>query len=617
MKIVQIGSCISLQVTRFLIDRGHEKIASFSHLKSEFLRGYLDSNLSDGVYELEKIKELLPDIRRDKTRNTQEKIRMNEKWIVAQTSEILRTMESSIAVCDVLVVDSLYDVRSKLFKINNAPRAFPNLKLVGNLYDDFELKEQKLLAINEVHDNYKYVFSVFKDINPNLKVFFINPPVTGFELSSKSKNLDISVIINRTKQLSKLKFDGDVFVFPAFDLKEEFVDAQKGATYYFDPVTEAYATTIENVIQSEDFSEQLSENFALYKAKEVNIPIPQAIECNHPYSSLPPSAYWRKAIADNNPFQFKDIYKKKFTISKDTKVATFGSCFAQHIGKHLRRNGVNCLDVEPAPEDMPFNERKQWGYELYSARYGNIYSARQMRQLFDSAFEKIQFDDVWEKDNRYYDAFRPTLSPGGYETKTAVLTERKEHLKKVRELFQNLDLLVFTFGLTETWENVENGSVYPVCPGVTVGIFDENLHRFKNMNFEETLADFEYVLQNVKKINEKAKFLVTVSPVPLTATASGQHVLPATIHSKSILRAVCSALCDKYPDLDYFPSYEIISSFPYRGMFFEPNMRSVSMVGVEHVMAHFFDEHRNLSDANSYEDEYALDLICEEELLDN
>ena len=40
--------------------------------------------------------------------------------------------------------------------------------------------------------------------------------------------------------------------------------------------------------------------------------------------------------------------------------------------------------------------------------------------------------------------------------------------------------------------------------------------------------------------------------------------------------------------VSYFPSYEIISSFPFKGRFFESNLRSVRQEGVDHVMENFF-----------------------------
>ena len=40
--------------------------------------------------------------------------------------------------------------------------------------------------------------------------------------------------------------------------------------------------------------------------------------------------------------------------------------------------------------------------------------------------------------------------------------------------------------------------------------------------------------------------------------------------------------------LSTFQSYEIISSFPFRGAFYEPNLRNVSNEGVAFVMRTFF-----------------------------
>ena len=40
--------------------------------------------------------------------------------------------------------------------------------------------------------------------------------------------------------------------------------------------------------------------------------------------------------------------------------------------------------------------------------------------------------------------------------------------------------------------------------------------------------------------------------------------------------------------LDYFPAYELIAAPPYKGMFYEANMRTVSKAGVTFVMDAFF-----------------------------
>ena len=74
----------------------------------------------------------------------------------------------------------------------------------------------------------------------------------------------------------------------------------------------------------------------------------------------------------------------------------------------------------------------------------------------------------------------------------------------------------------------------------------------------------------MRSANRGLRFLLTVSPVPLTATNSGNHVLVATVDSKSRLRAVAGQLARTVSRVDYFPSYEIISAPPFRGSFFRP-----------------------------------------------
>jgi hypothetical protein len=148
--------------------------------------------------------------------------------------------------------------------------------------------------------------------------------------------------------------------------------------------------------------------------------------------------------------------------------------------------------------------------------------------------------------------------------------------------------MVFTLGLTECWESQVDGTVYPTAPGTLAGSFDPAAHAFRNLRHGEVLADMAAFWALVKEVNPDARLLLTVSPVPLMATAGGGHVLPATVYSKSVLRAVAGDLAADHPDIAYFPSYEIITGHPSRGMFFNPDLRTVNAMGVDLVMRQFF-----------------------------
>lgn len=101
---------------------------------------------------------------------------------------------------------------------------------------------------------------------------------------------------------------------------------------------------------------------------------------------------------------------------------------------------------------------------------------------------------------------------------------------------------MFAHGLSESWVNVERGCEYPMCPSTAAGTYDPAVHKFVNLNFQQILNALSQSMEAMRKINPKLKFILTVSPVLLTATKSDQHVLVATMASKSILRAVADQL---------------------------------------------------------------------------
>src|SRR6185369_4771378 len=110
--------------------------------------------------------------------------------------------------------------------------------------------------------------------------------------------------------------------------------------------------------------------------------------------------------------------------------------------------------------------------------------------------------------------------------------------------------------------------------------------------FSQIREHMDEAINLLRTHNPDIRILLTVSPVPLTATASGRHVLLATTHSKAVLRAVAGEIADGYNLVDYFPSYEMITGSPFRSNFFEENLRSITPSGVSFVMDSFFESMR-------------------------
>lgn len=309
----------------------------------------------------------------------------------------------------------------------------------------------------------------------------------------------------------------------------------------------------------------------------------------HPYKNLPDRAYWKKSISDMHPTCISSLVVD-FPNFREKKIATAGSCFAQHIGKALQRKGLNYMDLEPPPREISESKALAFGYLTYSCRYGNIYSVGQLLQLFLEAFSQQKpVDYIWERGGRFFDAMRPSIEPNGFSSREEVEVLRSEHLESVREMFLNLDIFVFTLGLTEGWVSNLDGTIYPSAPGVIAGVFEPEKVSFKNFRYREVYDDLRRFIELLRGVNPACSIVLTISPVPLVATASANHVLVASTYSKAVLRSVAEDITSDIDGVYYFPSFEIISSHPYRAMFFDNNMRTVSQAGVDHVMKLFFD----------------------------
>lgn len=310
----------------------------------------------------------------------------------------------------------------------------------------------------------------------------------------------------------------------------------------------------------------------------------------HPYKNLGEKFFWASAVAKRSMYDIDELWDPKFQITKKYPVVTFGSCFAQHIGRALASRGFRWMICEPAPVGLSEKNAKQFNYGVFSARTGNIYTVSLLNQWVSWAAGKMVVpNEVWEKDARYYDPFRPNIEPNGFATENEMVRSRERAIEAFRKCILGANVFVYTLGLTESWFNKTHGYEYPMCPGTVAGKFDENQHEFINQDYSFIRKTLVETIKLIRELNPRIKFLLTVSPVPLTATNSGKHVLVATMGSKSILRAVAGQLSQHISYVDYFPSYEIINATPFRGTFFEPNQRSVNHVGVDQVMGMFFN----------------------------
>ena len=355
----------------------------------------------------------------------------------------------------------------------------------------------------------------------------------------------------------------------------------------------------------------------------------------NPYKSRPSHNFWSRTVAKPAAKDVRPGAGIKPVIDKTTKVATAGSCFAQHVARAMVSDGLNYYVAEPAPATMAPEMAQERGYGLFSARYGNIYSTRQLVQLIRRAYGTFTpIETAWKTPDGFIDPFRPNIGET-FDSVKALETARADHLAQVREMFESLDVFVFTLGLTEGWVDRRDHAAYPVTPGAVTKSADPVHFAFENLTYPQIKQDLYDFLGELWRVNPKARVIFTVSPVPLIATYGETDVLSATTYSKSVLRAAAGDIAEKFDAVQYFPSYEIITGSYNHGAYFEEDLRGIRPEGVAHVMGIFRDtlivgaDGAALPDPDPIDDETEAErqksiadaiakemhVVCDEELL--
>ena len=359
----------------------------------------------------------------------------------------------------------------------------------------------------------------------------------------------------------------------------------------------------------------------------------------HPYRGLPDRQFWKKDPGVAKPALFDPIGDVSFRIGAHEEVVTAGSCFAQHVARTLTESGFNHLVTETAHPMIDPEMARDHNYGLFSARYGNVYTARQLKQLLLRAYgEFVPLVNVWQGvgGEGVVDPFRPQIQPGGFRSAAELEADRRQHFAAVRRAVEGMKVFVFTLGLTEAWNDRRDGAVYPLAPGVAGGAWDRENVEFRNFDASETIEDLMFALHYIRARNPDVKILVTVSPVPLNATYCDRHVMVSTAYSKAVLRIAAEHARAHMEMCDYFPSYEIITSPQTRSRYFGPDAREVTEEGVDHVMRLFLRHYgenvsTNAQDARSTprhdaraeaaahvaEMEEVAKVLCDEEAISN
>ena len=280
-------------------------------------------------------------------------------------------------------------------------------------------------------------------------------------------------------------------------------------------------------------------------------------------------------VYQNDPFF--SMHTKKFNLAKNSKVFTIGSCFARSIEEALA-NDFQFPITQYVGDDNEYKARRKRGILNKFTPSSILHELNWLLNIFDGAdFTQTTKDFFSYKVNEeyYIDLGLQHYVP---INKERFLNRRKEIYNIYSEL-KHCDSIIITFGLIEEWKFKKNPIQH--APNRKEMLKkDNNKFIFNILTINDTEKIISEIIDKLFLINQKIKVILTVSPVPLEATFSNEHILVANSLSKSTLRSSLKNLVDK-KNVDYFPSYEMVNAYGPNA--FEKDLRHVKSEIVQNV----------------------------------
>jgi hypothetical protein len=260
-------------------------------------------------------------------------------------------------------------------------------------------------------------------------------------------------------------------------------------------------------------------------------------------------------------------FKALFDINYQTPTLGIGSCFVENIGEKMKQRR------------FPFHQNP----------FGIVYNPLSMAAQLDILTTEKRFveSDLVEINGLYHS----WLHHGCFseETVEGTLNGINSAIDKARLFLQNTNRLFLTFGSATVYQLKETQKVVANCHKAPPPYFDR-----RRLSVEEIVAVFTPIFEQLSTQHVDLQIILTVSPI--------RHLRDGLIEnnlSKATLLLAAAALAQKFPNVTYFPAYELVMDDLRDYRFFERDMMHPTEQAVDYIWdyfshAYFSEETKNV-----------------------
>ena len=250
-----------------------------------------------------------------------------------------------------------------------------------------------------------------------------------------------------------------------------------------------------------------------------------------------------------------EINPRNFGLLHSTHTLMLGSCFTENIGQKLQYYKFPAM-INP---------------------FGVLYNPFSIRNALEILTGKQHFTEniIEEYKNRWFSFYHDTSfsAPDKKEVEEKIeLTKREsaDYLKKT-------GLLVITFGTSWVFRHIEKDMIVANCHKLPANNFQREM-----LSPENIISHYLELIKEIYQINPKVQIIFTLSPIRHWRDGAVENQL-----SKASLIYSIHKIIENYPEIDYFPSYEIVMDELRDYRFYAKDMIHLNETAIEYIWERF------------------------------
>lgn len=255
------------------------------------------------------------------------------------------------------------------------------------------------------------------------------------------------------------------------------------------------------------------------------------------------------------------ISESEFKLNHHHKILTIGSCFSDEMGNRL-------VDLKFDGLINPF---------------GIIFNAYSIKHLINRSLYKKYYTikDVHQNGEQFF-CFDVHSSFNSL-SKESILEQLNKTIDLVHQQLITCDVLMITLGTSWVYQYKLNHQIVANCHKVEAKQFDKVL-----LSSEENFKFLDSIVSNLIEFNPTLKIITTVSPI--------RHIKDGMVEnnvSKARLIDALFKLNEKYKQVKYFPSYELVMDDLRDYRFFKSDLIHPSEQAIEYIWEKFVETYFN------------------------